>query len=287
MTPMRQVTLQEERFVIPIPMRYDSCDESEQGFNLKVGKLYGLQGESCDEFAMPMNVFICKGIVNDYHGTALDVAIMKHVEGEEGHIFSLTRNECKMLGVEYEPKLQVFPIEFNWIPMEHQEARDYTPNNLGTYKPSPITGTIKQMHVFMRMVRPCGNSHLYTPNDSAIPTELFLKTIRVYFKDINLRNCFKIEVKPLLTRGENSPLFDTDRGGINFMLFFSDNANNGIDPHILENKTFDNLFVVTWQEPDMRRLNSTATSRPRTTDNSDYIFKLYNDYIFNIRKKIL
>ena len=183
MTLLRQITLKEERLVIPIPMRYEACGDSEEGSNLKVGKLYGLQGQSCDDFEMPINVFICKGVVRKYHDIPLDVAIMKHVEGEEGQIFSLTRSDCKLLGVEYEPKLQVFPIEFNWIPMERQEIREYTPNNLGTYKPSPRTNTIQQMHLFMRLVRPCGKDHLYTPHDSLMPIDLFLKSLKVSCKN--------------------------------------------------------------------------------------------------------
>lgn len=284
MTPLRQVILKKERLIIPIPMKYEACGENENSLNLKVGKLYGLQGQSCDDFEMPINVFMCKGVVREYHGITLDVVIMKHVEGEEGQIFSLTRSDCNLLGIEYEPRLQVFPIDFNWIPIEHQDIREYTPNNLGTYKPSPKTNTIQQMHLFMRLVRPCSKTHLYTPNDSLIPIDLFLNSLSISFNDINLRQTYQIIVKPLLTRGVNSSFFDTDRGGVNFMVFFTSKSSvDGINPAILEGKSFDDLFTVSWQEPDINN------RRNLVIHDNDYFstkFKVYYDSMYNtLRRK--
>ena len=268
-------------------MKYEACGDSENGLQLKVGKLYGLQGQSCDDFEMPINVFMCKGIVREYHGITLDVAIMKHIEGEEGQIFSLTRSDCKLLNIEYEPKLQAFPIDFNWMPMERQETRDYSSFNLGTYKPSPITHTIQQMHVFMRFVRPCGAKHLYTPHDSMIPIDMFLKTLQVSFKDIALRSRFRIDVKPLLTGTEGSPFFDTNRNGINLMLFFMNSGTiNGVEPTVFEGKAFDELFTVSWKEPEPYNLSTRLSDNSRTItngsifDGTEEIFKRLYKYKF-------
>lgn len=250
MTPLQTVTLNQNGLVTPIPMRYEVCGEAEQGINLKVGELYKLQGEKCDGFDMPIRVYTCKGVVEKFRNISLDAVIMKQVEGEEDTIFSLTRLDCKLLGIEYEPKLQLFPIDFDWLPMVRQEIRDFTVANLGTYKPSPINGTIQRMHIFIREIEPCGQEHLFTPNHTMLPIGHFLESLRISFRDENLNRRYPILAKPLLTGGEKSPFFDRANNGINFMLFFTPNDNvEGINPTVFEGKTFDEIFKVTWSEP--------------------------------------
>ena len=46
----------------------------------------------------------------------LNILILKQVEGPKGTIFTLNRNDCKRYHIKYEPGLQVFSMEFNWIP---------------------------------------------------------------------------------------------------------------------------------------------------------------------------
>lgn len=260
-----EITLK-EGCVMPIPMQYEVIGEAEQGDNLIVGNLYSLQGDECDGFKMPIRVYSCKGLIPTFKGVNLDAVVMKQVEGEEDTIFSLTRQDCKILGLEYEDKLQLFPISFNWNPLVRQETREYTCKDLSTYKPSPIDGTIRNMHIFLGFIRYYDNKNCITPNGIILPIDFFLNSIKIEFKNEALKR-HQIMFKPMLSNGEGSHVVDMVKNGINLMLFFSTHKDiPGIDPRLFQGKSFDDIFKVSWREPftiteiDERRLPSRAAA---------------------------
>ena len=117
--------------ILPVPLKYEELGEDiakNSSFLVKDG-LYSLQGEECEGFTMPIRVYQCKGICGDIRGIPLDAVVMKLVEGVEDTIFSLTRQDCQFLNIDFEPQLQLFPSKFAWKKVNRlgqQENREFT-----------------------------------------------------------------------------------------------------------------------------------------------------------------
>ena len=81
-----------------------------------VGKKYMLRQKSVCGSREIIKKYICKKFIYTVKDELLNILILKQVEGPKGTIFTLNRNDCKRYHIKYEPGLQVFSMEFNWIP---------------------------------------------------------------------------------------------------------------------------------------------------------------------------
>lgn len=83
--------------------------------NIVKGKVYALIVASPEQGTI-INERFYKMI--DYVGKLNDVdiesVVVKQVGGEDTTVFSLTKADCKELGIPYEPKLQLFPLQMKW-----------------------------------------------------------------------------------------------------------------------------------------------------------------------------
>lgn len=240
-----------EGFITPIPIKYDAVETVQETEHLIPGQLYKLRGEECEGFEMPTRVYMCKGIFKELEGIPLNAVLMKLVEGEEDSIYSLTRLDCKLLNVDYETKLQLFPDNFDWQQVaEIPREREFDVANLGTYKPSTTNGKIKLMHVFLNGIRLYNRKSVQTPaSDLVNSVNSFLGSIMFTFKNIELQRRFPIVAKPIVIGNESAPFFDARKDGINFMLFFGE---QGIDPSVFEGYNIDSLIEVSWNAPYSR-----------------------------------
>lgn len=84
-----------------------------------VGKKYMLKQKSICGSQEIVKKYICKKFIYTSKTKPLNVLIMKQVEGPTGKIFTLNKNDCKRYHIKYEPGLQVFSMEFNWIPCKY------------------------------------------------------------------------------------------------------------------------------------------------------------------------
>ena len=81
-----------------------------------VGKKYMLRQKSVCGSREIIKKYVCKKFIYTVKDEILNILILKQVEGPKGTIFTLNRNDCKRYHIKYEPGLQVFSMEFNWIP---------------------------------------------------------------------------------------------------------------------------------------------------------------------------
>lgn len=244
----------------PIPIKFELLGELDNNnCYLKTNQLYSLQGENCEGFSMPTRVYSCKGFIDDIGGMKIDSVVMKQVEGDTDTIFSLTKLDCKLLGIPFEEKLQLFPKDFNWQRVvTTQEQRDFDVNNLGTYKPSPKDGTIRMMHIFVKNIEWGRGTNIIMPNRSkSIDVTTLMRTVKFSFKDINLARRYPIVAKPLFL--DNPIFYDKRKKGVNFMLHFAVAGGKGIEPELLEGKNIDDIIKMTWEEPTTNILRDRET----------------------------
>lgn len=262
--------------LLPIPLIYEKIYPEEVFSDLRVGGKYILQAETCEDIEMPISVYECKHILKEFGGLTINSVVMKQIDGERGMIFSLTRSDCKNIGIEYEPQLELLPMGFNWKPLKEEVKTSFDPTNMGTYAPSPKDGTYHQMHVVIKGVAPFDSFDIITPDNQIMVAQQFLDTLQFRFRDFSLQRRFPITYKILYSDDTKHSIFDEKHEGIGFMLFFS--AAEGINPNVFNNKTIDELIEVSWV--------SCNTKKPKFVNGStlekDREFKdWYNNYLSN------
>lgn len=234
--------------VFPIPLKYEELGETPIKDNtfLRKGGFYSLQGEECEGFTMPIRVYECKGICNEIKGIPLDAVIMKLVEGQEDTIFSLTRQDCHFLNVDFEPQLQLFPSRFSWKEVTQiRNKEEFTRKNLATYPPSPRYGTIRQMHIYIHGFKKVRNDeYIVTPNGKHISISNFLSSMYIRFKNDEMFRKHNFIWKVMTPFKDVNDYYDN--GGIHIMLFFANGTEKGIDPSLFENKNIDDIIEVGW-----------------------------------------
>lgn len=155
-------------------MRYVP-EKVEKKSKMKKGSVYSLPSEECDGFVLPQKKYKYIDYVNEIDGVTVDSVILKQVEGENSSIFSLTKNDCRKLGIEFEQGLQLFPKSMGWTLCERGENNDvereieFDSQNLSTYPVDFTTKTIRRITIKMSGFNVANNS-IFTNDSQYIST---------------------------------------------------------------------------------------------------------------------
>ena len=82
--------------------------------NFNVGDMYMIRHKSNSMSKEDIKIYQLKKII-----PKLNVLIMKQVDGQEGVMFTLSKNDCKFYDIKYVPGLQVFSSEIGWVPCKN------------------------------------------------------------------------------------------------------------------------------------------------------------------------
>jgi hypothetical protein len=141
------------------------------------GEKYALRGVACDGFKMEEKVYELVGMVDEFHGVKVDSVIVKQVGGEKGLIFTLSKNDCAQLGIEYQTGLQLFPKKLAW-----KRVKDIIPfdkNNLGTTPLSDIDNTVRNILIRLDGFKDYFDGYVLTPSGHLITEKQFEKSVRI------------------------------------------------------------------------------------------------------------
>lgn len=141
------------------------------------GENYALQGIACDGFEMETKVYKLIKVVDDFYGTNINSVIVKQIAGEQGIIFTLSKNDCEYHGIEYEKGLQLFPKTLNWIRVK--EKIPFDKNNLATTPLSDIDNTIRYIVLKLNGFKDYSDGYVVTPSGHLITEKHFVDTLRV------------------------------------------------------------------------------------------------------------
>jgi hypothetical protein len=157
-------------------------DESEK-FSPKFieGENYSLKGVSCDGFEMEEKVYKLVKVVDDFYGTSINSVIVKQISGEQGIVFTLSKNDCDYHGIEYEKGLQLFPKNLPWTRVK--EKIPFDKNNLSTTPVSDIDNTIRFILLRLDGFKDYLDGYVLTPSGHLITEKHFIDTIRVTSKE--------------------------------------------------------------------------------------------------------
>lgn len=147
---------------------------------LRKGRTYMLKGMSCDGFKTREKVYEVVGFVDRYHGVDINSVIVKQVSGDHGLIFTLSKNDCNCLNIEYEPGLQLFPLNMPWELVV--EKVPFVEDNMGTIPLSLVDGTVRYMLLRITGFNDFEDGLIQTPSKHLITEKQFLKSLRVIAK---------------------------------------------------------------------------------------------------------
>ena len=107
----------------------------------EIGQHYILDVPACEGFEMPKSEYEFKAIINEYSGVTIDSVVMKKISGTSSFQFTLSKNDCKACGIEYEPHLELLPKSLRWVKV-HAIEREFNENDFSTTPVNPDTGFI-------------------------------------------------------------------------------------------------------------------------------------------------
>lgn len=142
-----------------------------------IGEYYSLGGIACDGFEMKEKIYELVGVIDEYQGTQIDSVIVKQVGGEQGKIFTLSKNDCAYLNIEYEKGLQLFPKNLPWKLVKYDIPFDSM--NLGTNPLSNVDNTIRHILIRIDGFKDYSDGYVLTPSGRLITEESFEKTLRI------------------------------------------------------------------------------------------------------------
>ena len=142
-----------------------------------IGEKYMLQGVACDGFEMPSKTYELIGIVDEFHGVEVNYVIMKQISGEKGLIYTLSKNDCIHLNIEYQEGLQPFPKNLNWKHLKEDTVFDC--RDLSTAPKSDIDNTIRYLLIRMNGFKDYSNGYILSPSGKLIKESDFINSLRV------------------------------------------------------------------------------------------------------------
>lgn len=161
------------------------------------GEIYAIGRDKVEGVEFDYIYFRVYGVIRDYKGVNLDSVIVKEVTiDEDGNIvegenptgrrkFSIPPSMCKMLGIEYSPGFELWPMTSGFIKIDTDDLVDKDEpeinyGNLATYPTSEIDGTIRKIILELHGFSPFNTTHIITPTGAMIPTSDFVSSLTIF-----------------------------------------------------------------------------------------------------------
>lgn len=175
----------ENRFTLPKEM-FKAVDFTNMGIieepknvipTFVIGEKYSLKGVSCEGFEMPEKVYELVAVHDKFDTIDINGVIVKQISGDQDKIFTLSKNDCDHIGIEYQNGLQLFPKQLNWKRVK--DITPFDPSNLATTPLSDIDNTIRYVLLKLDGFKDYVDGYVVTPSGKLIKEEQFEKTLKV------------------------------------------------------------------------------------------------------------
>ena len=213
------------------------------------GDILTLKGEECDDFSMPQKKYEVIKSVDSFSDVLIDSYVVKQIEGERSTIFSLTKQDCASLGIEFQPSLQLLPKTMNWV-CENKDFthKEFNPNDFSTY---PVDKDSKLITRFVLKIENVfvldGYSTLFQIGDvSRITLEELYNNFAIKLKHpLRMRNGINSTQLCYFGRNVTRKLFPhvSSTEIIDGCIYLEFNI-PGIEPSLVENTNFNEIFDV-------------------------------------------
>ena len=230
------------------------------------GERYSLKPKECDGFKMDEQVYEVYGTLDKFDDDEMNInsVIVKEITKSNGTLYTLSRNDCEWLGIEFSSGLQLLPKSLDWKYVDV----DFDENDLSTTQSLEGDGKIHYVLLKINGFKSYPNSNILTPsgkiidenrleNSLVIRNNIPLISSNHKIGDSNSTLLRKI-VKVGKNKYTNSNIL-TDNNELYVLVsislrygFYND---YGIDRDYLKNISPKDFFSVEWDEFGAMTLN--------------------------------
>lgn len=146
-----------------------------------IGENYALGGENVEGFEQRYKLYNLVGMVDEFAGAKVDSLIVKQIGGEQGNIYTISKNDCAFLGIEYQNGLQLFSKGLSWKHVRNLPKFDE--HNLGTSPTSEIDNTIRYVVLKLKGFTDYSDGYVLSPSGKLIKENQFSQSVQVITKE--------------------------------------------------------------------------------------------------------
>lgn len=252
------------------------------------GAKYILKGLECDGFEMPSRVYQVVALVNSVNDVVLNSVVMRQLSGFDSDVkFTLSKQECQVLHIKYEPGLQLFPAGLRWKKYTSRIETGKTEFNeadMSTYPVSRIDGNIRHIILKLDRFHADGNYVYDNERDKKWLVDVFVSSMKVTSKNLLVSHKDALAAGvPLFKRDESLPfrVISGEQIGDNDTLYLevylkkpakgitTEDGIVGIPPNALSGKRVTDLFTVYVDEFKLNKKNRSVIEmyQSKTSEN--------------------
>ena len=230
------------------------------------GERYSLKPKECDGFKMDEHVYEVYGTLDKFDDDEMNInsVIVKEITKSNGTLYTLSRNDCEWLGIEFSSGLQLLPKSLDWKYVDV----DFDENDLSTTQSLEGDGKIHYVLLKINGFKSYPNSNILTPsgkiidenrleNSLVIRNNIPLISSNHKIGDSNstlLRKIVKVGKNKYTNTNiltDNNELYVLVRISLRYRF----NNDYGIDRDYLKNISPKDFFSVEWDEFGAMTLN--------------------------------
>lgn len=272
------------------------------------GAKYILRGLECDGFEMPSRVYQVVAIVNTVNDVVLNSVVMRQLKGFDNDVkFTLSKQECQVLHIKYEPGLQLFPSNLRWKKYTDRINTGRTvfdESDMATYPVSRIDGNIR--HIILKIDRfHIDGKYVYDhEKDKRWLVDTFVSSMKVTSKKLLVSHRDALSVgMSFFKKDESLPfrIISGDQIGDYDALFVevylkkpvkgvsTEDGITGIPARLFMNKTATDLFNIYIDEFKLGKKTKSAISnyQDKTSNDADIPSTAFIGSVPNIKEHMV
>ena len=224
------------------------------------GERYSLKPKECDGFKMDEHVYEVYGTIDKFDDDEMNInsVIVKEITESNGTLYTLSRNDCEWLGIEFSSGLQLLPKSLDWKYVDV----DFDENDLSTTQSLEGDGKIHYVLLKINGFKSYPNSNVLTPNGRIIDEKRLENSLLIKNNIPLISSSKKIEnsdstllrkiVRVDNNKYRNSNIL-TDDNELYVLVRLSKPKYNetigyGIDRDYLKNVSPKDFFSIEWDE---------------------------------------
>ena len=230
------------------------------------GERYSLKPKECDGFKMDEHVYEVYGTIDKFDDDEMNInsVIVKEITKSNGTLYTLSRNDCEWLGIEFSSGLQLLPKSLDWKYVDV----DFDENDLSTTQSLEGDGKIHYVLLKINGFKSYPNSNILTPSGKIIDENrlenslLIRNNIPLISSNMKIGDSNSTLLRKIVKVGENKYTNSnilTDDNELYVLVSISPryrfNKGYGIDRDYLKNISPKDFFSVEWDEFGAMTLN--------------------------------
>lgn len=230
------------------------------------GERYSLKPKECDGFKMDEHVYEVYGTIDNFDDAEMNInsVIVKEITKSNGTLYTLSRNDCEWLGIEFSSGLQLLPKSLDWKYVDV----DFDENDLSTTQSLEGDGKIHYVLLKISGFKSYPNSNILTPSGKIIDENrlenslLIRNNIPLISSNHKIGDSNSTLLRKIVRVGKNKYTNSnilTDDNELYVLVRISSrykfNKGYGIDRDYLKNISPKDFFSIEWDEFGAMTLN--------------------------------